>query len=125
VAANSAIQVSLSVSALVGPPLAGVVAGLTGQPAAALAMDAGVLLLRTSALLLFSFNVMLGGTLGQLVVFGRVVPGLGSLPLSLLYSAEGVARSSRLFWRPSSGGGGRWAGLSWPRCRCPLWRCWS
>jgi hypothetical protein len=53
-------------------------------------MDAGVLLLRTSALLLFSFNVMLGGTLGQLVVFGRVVPGLGSLPLSLLYSAEGV-----------------------------------
>jgi MFS family permease len=131
VAANSAIQVSLSVSALVGPPLAGVVAGLTGQPAAALAMDAGVQLaaavvlagigapmaadragvptasvvadireglsylwaqplLRTSALLLFSFNVMLGGTLGQLVVFGRVVLGLRSVPLSLLYSAEGV-----------------------------------
>lgn len=47
-------------------------------------------LLRTSALLLFSFNVMLGGTLGQLVVFGRVVLGLHSIPLSLLFAAEGA-----------------------------------
>ena len=47
-------------------------------------------LLRTSALLLFSFNVVLGGTLGQLVVVGQVVLRLHSLPLSLLFSAEGA-----------------------------------
>lgn len=131
VAANSAIQLSFSVAALAGPPLAGVVTGLAGSPAAALLGDAaaqlvaaGALariaqpmrphgprdgaasvvadireglvylwrdpLLRTSALLLFSFNVMLGGTLGQLIVFGRVALGLHSIPLSLLFGAEGA-----------------------------------
>ncbi|MBO0830572.1 MAG: MFS transporter [Actinobacteria bacterium] len=130
VTANSALQMSLSVSALVGPPLAGAVSGATGQPAAALAMDAGAQLaaalvlfrvgvpmlpdrsaaqaislvrdireglaymarhplLRTTAVVLFTFNVVLGGTLGQLVVYGRVELGLRSLPLSLLYSGEG------------------------------------
>lgn len=131
VAANSALQLTFSLSALVGPPLAGAVVGATGKPAAALAADAGVQilaaaaligirrpmradrtghparsvtadtreglaylwrhpLLRTSAFLLFAFNFMLGGTLGQLVVFGKAVLGLPSLPLSILYSGEGV-----------------------------------
>lgn len=144
VAANSALQLAFSLSALTGPTLAGAVVAATGQPAAALAADAAVQLvaaamltrirqpmrpdrathparsviadtreglayvwrhplLRTSALLLFSFNLMLGGTLGQLVVFGRAVLGLHSFPLSLLYSGEGIGALAAAILAPRIG----------------------
>jgi len=47
-------------------------------------------LLRTIALLLFTFNVMLGGVIGQLIVYGTRVLGLDTVALSLLFAAEGA-----------------------------------
>lgn len=132
VAANAAQQLSFSIAALAGPPLAGVVVALTGSPEWALTVDAasflvgaallvairrrmqadrdpdaspgtvlsdlregltyvwGHRLVRTAALLLFTFNVMLGGVLGQLVVYGRTELALADFPLSLLFAADGA-----------------------------------
>lgn len=132
VAANAAQQLSFSIAALAGPPLAGVVVALTGSPEWALTVDAasflicavllaavrrpmqadrdpdaspstvladlreglayvwGHRLVRTAALLLFTFNVMLGGVLGQLVVYGRTELNLADFPLSLLFAADGA-----------------------------------
>lgn len=47
-------------------------------------------LVRTAALLLFTFNVMFGGVLGQLVVYGRTELLLDDVPLSLLFAADGA-----------------------------------
>ncbi|MBA2391018.1 MAG: MFS transporter [Geodermatophilaceae bacterium] len=47
-------------------------------------------LVRTAALLLFGFNVMLGGVLGQLIVYGRAELQLADFPLSLLFAADGA-----------------------------------
>lgn len=47
-------------------------------------------LVRTAAVLLFTFNVMLGGVLGQLVVYGRTELDLADFPLSLLFAADGA-----------------------------------
>lgn len=47
-------------------------------------------LVRTIALVLFTFNVMLGGVLGQLVVYGSRVLRLDAVSLSLLFAAEGA-----------------------------------
>jgi len=132
VAANAAQQLSFSIAALAGPPLAGVLVALTGSPEWALTVDAasflvgaallaairrrmqadrdpdaspatvmvdlreglryvwGHRLVRTAALLLFTFNVMLGGVLGQLVVYGRTELELADFPLSLLFAADGA-----------------------------------
>lgn len=47
-------------------------------------------LVRTIALVLFTFNVMLGGVLGQLVVYGSRVLELDTVSLSLIFAAEGA-----------------------------------
>lgn len=46
-------------------------------------------LVRTIALVLFTFNVMIGGVLGQLIVYGQRVLELDAFALSLLFAAEG------------------------------------
>jgi len=47
-------------------------------------------LVRTIALVLFMFNLMLGGVVGQLVVYGSRVLDLDTVSLSLLFAAEGA-----------------------------------
>jgi len=47
-------------------------------------------LVRTIALVLFTFNVMLGGVLSQLVVYGSRVLRLDTVSLSLLFAVEGA-----------------------------------
>jgi predicted MFS family arabinose efflux permease len=153
VPANAAQQASVSICAMAGPPLAGLVVALTGDAAAALAgnavatlLAAGLLwrirqpmrtsrperpdsvladireglgylwrqrLVRTTAIPLFTYNVMLGGALGQLVVFGRQELHLNDFALSVLFAGEGAGTVL-------AAGLAGWAGRRWPLGRIVL-----